>query len=137
MVDRKCYPESTCEEQVDLLSVCLLQVAFTGSGPVGRLVAQAASKNIKPVTLELGGKSPAIVWKDVDITEATPSGHSSHVFLEFLFWVQRLEIHSPPNLTVVTIRCDPILWRPHLRSAFIFSFRRQSGSERQRNKAKA
>jgi len=46
-----------------------MQVAFTGSGPIGRLVAQAASKNIKPVTLELGGKSPAIVWKDVDVTE--------------------------------------------------------------------
>ena len=38
---------------------------------MGRLVAQAASKNIKPVTLELGGKSPAIVWKDVDITEVS------------------------------------------------------------------
>jgi hypothetical protein len=50
-------------------SVRCMQVAFTGSGPVGRLVAQAASKNIKPVTLELGGKSPAIVWKDVDVTE--------------------------------------------------------------------
>lgn len=46
-----------------------MQIAFTGSGPVGRLVAQAASKNLKPVTLELGGKSPAIVWKDVDIEE--------------------------------------------------------------------
>lgn len=53
------------------------QVAFTGSGPVGRLVAQAASKNIKPVTLELGGKSPAIVWKDVDITEVSFSKDSS------------------------------------------------------------
>ncbi len=48
-----------------------LQVAFTGSGPVGRIVAQAASKNIKPVTLELGGKSPSIVWKDVDVTEVS------------------------------------------------------------------
>jgi aldehyde dehydrogenase (NAD+) len=37
---------------------------------VGRIVAQAASKNIKPVTLELGGKSAAIVWKDVDVDKA-------------------------------------------------------------------
>lgn len=51
------------------------KVAFTGSGPVGRLVAQAASKNIKPVTLELGGKSPAIIWKDVDIDEAALLSH--------------------------------------------------------------
>ena len=34
---------------------------FTGSTPVGRLVAQAAARNLTPVTLELGGKSPAIV----------------------------------------------------------------------------
>ena len=34
---------------------------FTGSTPVGRLVAQAAAKNLTPVTLELGGKSPVIV----------------------------------------------------------------------------
>jgi aldehyde dehydrogenase (NAD+) len=51
------------------------KVAFTGSGPVGRLVASAASKNIKPVTLELGGKSPSIVWKDVDVTEAATLSH--------------------------------------------------------------
>lgn len=37
---------------------------FTGSTTVGRLVAQAAAKNLTPVTLELGGKSPVIV--DVD-----------------------------------------------------------------------
>jgi len=34
---------------------------FTGSTPVGRIVAQAAARNLTPVTLELGGKSPAIV----------------------------------------------------------------------------
>jgi len=36
-------------------------LVFTGSTAVGRLVAQAAAKNLTPVTLELGGKSPAIV----------------------------------------------------------------------------
>lgn len=59
------------------------QVAFTGSGPVGRLVAQAASKNIKPVTLELGGKSPAIVWKDVDIEEVCDDSYSPAFFASF------------------------------------------------------
>src|SRR5262249_35196557 len=34
---------------------------FTGSTAVGRVVAQAAAKNLTPVTLELGGKSPALV----------------------------------------------------------------------------
>lgn len=41
---------------------------FTGSTQVGRLVAQAAAKNLTPVTLELGGKSPAIVGEHADIS---------------------------------------------------------------------
>ena len=36
---------------------------------MGALVGAAAAKNIKPCTLELGGKSAAIVWKDVDIDQ--------------------------------------------------------------------
>lgn len=43
---------------------------FTGSTPVGRLVAQAAAKNLTPVTLELGGKSPAIVGEYADLSYA-------------------------------------------------------------------
>lgn len=37
---------------------------FTGSGRIGKIVMQAASKNLTPVTLELGGKSPALVHAD-------------------------------------------------------------------------
>ncbi|GMU43740.1 MAG: coniferyl aldehyde dehydrogenase [Xanthomonadales bacterium] len=43
---------------------------FTGSTQVGRLVMQAAAKNLTPVTLELGGKSPAIVAPDYPIETA-------------------------------------------------------------------
>jgi acyl-CoA reductase-like NAD-dependent aldehyde dehydrogenase len=43
---------------------------FTGSTRVGRLVAKAAAENLTPITLELGGKSPAIVAPDFNITEA-------------------------------------------------------------------
>ncbi len=43
---------------------------FTGSTTIGKLVMQAAAKNLTPVTLELGGKSPAIVGTDADIREA-------------------------------------------------------------------
>jgi coniferyl-aldehyde dehydrogenase len=42
-------------------------LVFTGSTAVGRLVAQAAAKNLTPVTLELGGKSPAIVDASCDM----------------------------------------------------------------------
>ena len=42
------------------------KVAFTGSTEVGRLIVQAAAGNLKKVTLELGGKSPNIVFDDAD-----------------------------------------------------------------------
>ena len=41
-------------------------LVFTGSTAVGRIVAQAAAKNLTPVTLELGGKSPAIIDASAD-----------------------------------------------------------------------
>ncbi|MFO1116111.1 MAG: aldehyde dehydrogenase family protein [Beijerinckiaceae bacterium] len=45
-------------------------VSFTGSREVGTLVQQAAAKNVIPVTLELGGKSPQIVFADADFADA-------------------------------------------------------------------
>jgi coniferyl-aldehyde dehydrogenase len=45
-------------------------LVFTGSTRVGRLVAEAAGRNLIPVTLELGGKSPAIVDRSADLDEA-------------------------------------------------------------------
>jgi len=39
-------------------------LTYTGSGRVGRLVAQAAAKNLVPITLELGGKNPALFAPD-------------------------------------------------------------------------
>ena len=46
---------------------------FTGSTAVGTRVAMAAAKNLTPVTLELGGKSPAIIDDSADIDKATQS----------------------------------------------------------------
>jgi coniferyl-aldehyde dehydrogenase len=45
---------------------------FTGSTAVGRQVAQAAAANLTPVTLELGGKSPAIFDPSVNLAQAVP-----------------------------------------------------------------
>lgn len=42
-------------------------IFFTGSPRVGQIVMEAASKHLTPVTLELGGKSPCIVFDDADI----------------------------------------------------------------------
>src|ERR1700757_1997921 len=46
------------------------KIAFTGSTEVGKLILQAASGNLKKVSLELGGKSPNIVFADVDLDAA-------------------------------------------------------------------
>ena len=46
-------------------------IFFTGSPELGRKVMAAAAKNITPVVLELGGKSPCVVDKDADIDVAT------------------------------------------------------------------
>ena len=47
-------------------------LSFTGSTEIGTLVQQAAAKNAVPVTLELGGKSPQLVFADSDLEEALP-----------------------------------------------------------------
>lgn len=45
-------------------------ILFTGSGPTGRAVMTAAAQNLCPVTLELGGKSPAIICDDFPLRKA-------------------------------------------------------------------
>ncbi|MEM6825035.1 MAG: aldehyde dehydrogenase family protein [Pseudomonadota bacterium] len=47
-------------------------ISFTGSVPVGALVQGAAARNVVPVTLELGGKSPQVVFSDADFERALP-----------------------------------------------------------------
>lgn len=48
-------------------------ISFTGSPTIGTLVAQAAAQNHTPVTLELGGKSPQIVFADADLADVVPT----------------------------------------------------------------
>ncbi|MBT8077267.1 MAG: aldehyde dehydrogenase family protein, partial [Gammaproteobacteria bacterium] len=55
------------------------KVSFTGSTSVGRSIVDAAKGNLKKVTLELGGKSPVIVYADADI-EAAVSGAAAAIF---------------------------------------------------------
>ena len=50
----------------------LNHISFTGSAATGTAVAQAAAVNHLPVTLELGGKSPQIVFADADLDKALP-----------------------------------------------------------------
>jgi aldehyde dehydrogenase (NAD+) len=59
-------PEATTE----LLTERFDHILYTGGGAVGRIVLHAAAQHLTPVTLELGGKSPAIVAADADLAVA-------------------------------------------------------------------
>ena len=48
------------------------KISFTGSTPVGKQIVRAAADTLKRVTLELGGKSPCIVFDDADLGTAVP-----------------------------------------------------------------
>lgn len=56
--------EGGISETTELLKQRFDKIFFTGSVPVGKIIYQAAAKYLTPVTLELGGKSPAIVTDD-------------------------------------------------------------------------
>ena len=56
--------EGGISETTELLKQRFDKIFFTGSVPVGKIIYQAAAKYLTPVTLELGGKSPAIITDD-------------------------------------------------------------------------
>ncbi|KAH7421714.1 hypothetical protein KP509_13G072600 [Ceratopteris richardii] len=62
--------EATKEECAVLLTYKFDKIFYTGSPRIGRIIMEAAAKHLTPVTLELGGKSPAIVDSTADIFTA-------------------------------------------------------------------
>ncbi|CDU25289.1 related to aldehyde dehydrogenase [Sporisorium scitamineum] len=77
---RECLRVSGCDPELVQVVTCwpeaaealtkskdIAHITFIGSEQVGRLVAQAATEELTPVTLELGGKDPAILLKDADL----------------------------------------------------------------------
>ncbi len=71
----KVFPKSyvaSVQGGVDVATELLDQkwdyIFFTGSVPVGKIIAKAAAKHLTPVTLELGGKSPCIIDDSVDVS---------------------------------------------------------------------
>jgi len=57
------------------------KIAFTGSTETGRIIARQAADRLKKVSLELGGKSPDLIFADADLEEAV-----AHVFSPFGIW---------------------------------------------------
>jgi len=56
------------------------KIAFTGSTEVGKLIVQSAAGNLKKVSLELGGKSPNVVFRDVSNLDAAIQGAANAIF---------------------------------------------------------
>ena len=57
-----------------------MQIAFTGSTEVGKIIMRHAAENVIPVTLELGGKSACIICPDADLDEAVRGAHDALFF---------------------------------------------------------
>ena len=83
------------------------KVAFTGSTEVGKLIVQAAAGNLKKVSLELGGKSPAIILPDADLERAI-AGAANAIFFnhgQCCCAGSRLYVHKSVFDQVVGGRC--------------------------------
>jgi coniferyl-aldehyde dehydrogenase len=84
-------------------------ILFTGSTSVGKLVMKAAAENLTPVTLELGGKSPAIISSDVPMADAS----------------QRLAFGKALNAGQTCVAPDYVLCPTDRVQAFVDEFRTQ------------
>ena len=62
--------EGGAETNQKLLAEKFDHIFFTGGTRIGKIIMEAAAKNLTPVTLELGGKSPCIVDEEIDLIEA-------------------------------------------------------------------
>lgn len=65
--DRAIVLTGGAEISIKLCKLPFDHILFTGSGAIGREVMKSAAQNLTPVTLELGGKSPAVIHKDYDL----------------------------------------------------------------------
>lgn len=57
-----------------IASPVVRKVTFTGSVPIGRLLSARAAEGVKPITLELGGHGPVLVFNDADVEKAAVEG---------------------------------------------------------------
>lgn len=95
--------EGGVAETTALLEQRFDYIFFTGSVRVGRLVYEAAAKNLSPVTLELGGKSPAFILDDNQL----------EVSVKRLIWAKFL------NAGQTCIAPDYVLLPTHLKQTFL------------------
>ncbi|WP_326585144.1 aldehyde dehydrogenase family protein [Streptomyces sp. NBC_00481] len=86
------------------------KIAFTGSTRVGRLAASTAGEQLKPVTVELGGNAPHIVFEDADVGKAIGAIIKAFVFNtgQFCMGGPRLLVHRSLYDTMLGILADAV-----------------------------
>ncbi|XP_052493982.1 4-trimethylaminobutyraldehyde dehydrogenase-like [Budorcas taxicolor] len=86
------------------------KVSFTGSVPTGSKIMEMSAKGIKPVTLELGGKSPLIIFSDCDMKNAVKGA----LMANFLTQGERRVVRpsAPHPIAGVAPRRLPSSWKP-------------------------
>jgi acyl-CoA reductase-like NAD-dependent aldehyde dehydrogenase len=127
----------------------IARISFTGSVPTARLIGRAAAENIVPVSLELGGKSPFLVFADADLPLAVEKAtyqydHAGQIclagtrllveesvadeFLElFLAGVEERKLGDP---TEADTDIGPLITREHLERVHGFVQRAQADGAR-------
>jgi len=101
--------EGNAKMAADFSSLPFDHLIFTGSTEVGKLVMAAAAKNLTPVTLELGGKSPALVGEDVSAD----------------FAVERMLYGKCLNAGQTCVAPDYVLCPESMQDSLIESFQKQ------------
>ena len=79
------------------------KVAFTGSTEVGKRIVAAAAGNLKKVSLELGGKSPNVVFADADLSRAIPGRRTRSSSI-------RARSARPGRGSTSSVRCSTRSW---------------------------
>ena len=74
------------------------KIAFTGSTEVGKIIAREAADSMKKVSMELGGKSPAIILPDADLSVAIPGAASAIMFNQGQVCCAGSRLYVPDNL---------------------------------------
>ncbi|WP_321396254.1 aldehyde dehydrogenase family protein [Emcibacter sp.] len=74
------------------------KIAFTGSTEVGKIIAREAADSMKKVSMELGGKSPAIIMPDADLEIAIPGAASAIMFNQGQVCCAGSRLYVPDNL---------------------------------------
>lgn len=105
-VRQELYPVVTggVPETQELLRQRFDHIFYTGNCAVGKLIMEAAAKNLTPVTLELGGKSPCYIDKDCDISVACRlDSENKPLYVESFKLIRGKRLRPLQNVCLLTV----------------------------------